>query len=114
MYARPDAVAPSSWIVPGCVVCAKQSKRTCSRSTPARISSRLTASALMWGIRTTPSSANSDAKALVVAHHHRVGELAAQRLDLGAISDVLKVVHRVVPLFCCGLRGPRRRLAGEA
>jgi hypothetical protein len=31
---------------------------------------------------------NSDA--VVVAHHHRVGELAAQRLDLDAIGDGLK------------------------
>jgi hypothetical protein len=29
---------------------------------PARISSRLTASALMWGIRTAPSCVNSEAK----------------------------------------------------
>jgi hypothetical protein len=29
-----------------------------------------------------------------VAHHRRVGELAAQRLDLHAISDGLKVGHR--------------------
>jgi hypothetical protein len=30
--------------------------------------------------------------AIVVAHHRRVGELAAQRLDLDAIGDGLKVV----------------------
>ena len=36
--------------------------------------------------------------AVVVAHHHRVGELAAQRLDLDAIGDGLKVaVHSVTP-----------------
>src|SRR5262249_788502 len=29
-----------------------------------------------------------------VAHHRRVGELAAQRLDLDAVSDSLKVTHR--------------------
>ena len=32
------------------------------RSMPARISARLFASALMWGIRTAASSVNSDAK----------------------------------------------------
>ena len=31
--------------------------------------------------------------AVVVAHHHRVGELAPQRLDLDAVSDGLKVTH---------------------
>jgi hypothetical protein len=32
--------------------------------------------------------------AIVVAHHCRVGELAAQRLDLDAVSDGLKITHR--------------------
>src|SRR5258708_1046119 len=32
-------------------------------------------------------------EAVVVAHHHRVGELAAQRLDLDAINNALKVAH---------------------
>jgi len=36
--------------------------------------------------------------AVVVAHHRRVGELAAQRLDLDAVSDGLKVTHRVSSL----------------
>jgi hypothetical protein len=35
--------------------------------------------------------------AVVVAHHPRVGELAAQRLDLDAISNGLKVAHRFLP-----------------
>ncbi len=35
---------------------------------------------------------------VVVAHHPRVGELAAQRLDLEAISDGLKFAHRFPPL----------------
>src|SRR6266568_1451360 len=35
-----------------------------------------------------------------VAHHRRVGELAAQRLDLDAVRDSLKVTHRF-PLICC-------------
>jgi hypothetical protein len=30
-------------------------------------------------------------------HRSRVGELAARRLDLEAISDVLKVAHRFPP-----------------
>jgi hypothetical protein len=42
-------------------------------------------------MRTAPSWVNGDARAVVVADHHRVGELAAQRLDLVAISDGLKV-----------------------
>jgi hypothetical protein len=36
-------------------------------------------------------------EAVVVAHHHGVGELAAQRLDLDAICDRLKVAHRAPP-----------------
>jgi hypothetical protein len=36
-------------------------------------------------------------EAVVVAHHPRVGELAAQRLDLDAISNGLKVAHRFPP-----------------
>lgn len=36
-------------------------------------------------------------EAVVVAHHRRVGELAAQRLDLDAISNGLKVAHRFPP-----------------
>jgi hypothetical protein len=39
----------------------------------------------MLGIRSAPSGVNSDA--VVIAHHRRVGELAAQRLDLDAVSD---------------------------
>jgi hypothetical protein len=31
------------------------------------------------------------------AHHRRVGELPAQRLDLDAIRDGLKVTHRFPP-----------------
>jgi hypothetical protein len=41
-------------------------------------------------------------EAVVVAHHSRVGELAAQRLDLDAVSDGLKVAHRVPPLSVLG------------
>ena len=44
--------------------------------------------------------------AVVVAHHRRVGELAAQRLDLNAVSDGLKVTHRfllVTPNPVCGV-----------
>lgn len=36
-----------------------------------------------------------------VAHHHRVGELAAQRLDLDAVRDGLEVVHRGPSRSCC-------------
>ena len=35
--------------------------------------------------------------AVVVAHHPGVGELAAQRLDLDAVSNGLKVAHRFPP-----------------
>src|SRR5262249_57056759 len=38
--------------------------------------------------------------AVVVVHHRRVGELAAQRLDLDSVSDGLKVAHRF-PTFIC-------------
>jgi hypothetical protein len=34
-------------------------------------------------------------QAVVVAHRRRVGALGAQRLDLDAISDGLKVAHRL-------------------
>jgi hypothetical protein len=33
-------------------------------------------------------------QAVVVAHHHRIGELAAQRLDLDVVGDGVKVAHR--------------------
>src|SRR5215471_1491170 len=33
-------------------------------------------------------------EAVVIVHHPRVGELAAQRLDLDAVSDGLKIAHR--------------------
>jgi hypothetical protein len=36
-------------------------------------------------------------EAVVVTHHQRVAELAAQRLDLDAIGDCLKVAHLVPP-----------------
>src|SRR5215467_3082592 len=41
-------------------------------------------------------------KAVPVAHHHRVGELAAQRFDLDAVSNGLKVPHRFLLYLCCG------------
>src|SRR6266702_8596158 len=44
--------------------------------------------------------------AVVVAHHRRVGELAAQRLDLDAISDGLKVAHRFPPSSAFTTRPP--------
>ena len=52
-------------------------------------------------------------EAVLVAHHHRVGELAAQRLDLEAISDGLKVAHRfLLPVlqrcWCLGLSAQAR------
>ena len=56
----------------------------------------------------------------MVVHHHRVGELAAQRLDLDAVSDGLKVAHRFpclpsVLCLCCGVctaGGPPRWFPG--
>src|SRR5262249_62187897 len=32
--------------------------------------------------------------AVVVTHHYRVGELTAQRLDVEAVDDGLKIAHR--------------------
>jgi hypothetical protein len=37
-------------------------------------------------------------------HHYRVGELAAQRLDLNAVGDGLQVAHRVLFRLCSGAR----------
>src|ERR671919_1933962 len=50
-------------------------------------------------------------EAVVVAHHHRVGELTAQRLDLDAVSNGLKVAHRFPP---CLLRYPHDRRAAAS
>jgi hypothetical protein len=47
----------------------------------------------MLGIRNAPSGVNKGCQAGAVAHHRRVGELAAERLDLDAVSDGLKVTH---------------------
>src|SRR5690349_21689984 len=49
-------------------------------------------------------------EAVMVVHHHRVGELAAQRLDLDAVSDGLRVAHWF-PAFqpSSVLRGSRAR-----
>jgi hypothetical protein len=78
--------------------------QTRSRAIPARISSRPTSSTLPSGIRHAPSWVNSDAKRSQ-SHHRRVGELAAQRLDLEAISDGLRVAYRFPPLSVL-LSGP--------
>ena len=75
---------------------ARSSPRDPAHSIPARISSRLSNSTLMWGIRHAVLC-EQRREAVVVAHHRRVGELAAQRLDLDAIRDGLKVAHRVPP-----------------
>src|SRR5258708_6813254 len=48
--------------MPGCVVCTKISSWSCSRSPPARISSRPTRSTGTLGIRRAPSSVNSEAR----------------------------------------------------
>ncbi len=77
-----------------------RSEAACSRSTPTRVCSRLTASALMSGIRTAPSWVNQRRHAVVAAHHHRVGELATRHLDLDAVSDSLNVAHRFLPRLC--------------
>src|SRR4029453_1646544 len=42
-------------------------------------------------------------RAVVVAHHPRIGELAAQRLDLDAVSDGLQVAHRFPYLRLCSV-----------
>jgi hypothetical protein len=46
-----------------------------------------------------PHSVRSEQRrdAVVVAHHPGVGELAAQRLDLDAVGNGLKVAHRFPP-----------------
>ena len=54
--------------------------------------------ACCWAGVMTRSAVPISDQAVVVAHHHRVGELAAQRLDLEAISDGLKFAHRFPPL----------------
>jgi len=48
-------------------------------------------------IRDTPYTIEREQRreAIVVAHHERIGELAAQCFDLEAIGDGLKVAHRV-------------------
>jgi len=56
------------------------------------------------GIRTRAVVCEQRREAVVVAHHQRVGELAAQRVDLGAISDGLKVAHRFSSLICVSRR----------
>ena len=96
MYERPTAVSPSSWIVPECGVCTTWSQRPCSRSIAARISSWLTNALSMWH---PPRAVLCEQRreAVLVAHHRGVGELAAQRLDLEAVSDGLKVAHRLLP-----------------
>jgi hypothetical protein len=48
----------------------------------------------MCGHRIAPSGVNS-ATPVVVARHHGVGDLAAQRLDLEAVGDRLHVAHGV-------------------
>jgi hypothetical protein len=59
----------STSAVPGCVVCTWRSTRSGTRSP----------------------------RALVVAHHRRIRELAAQGLDLDAISNGLNGTHRIRP-----------------
>jgi hypothetical protein len=51
----------------------------------------------MLGIRNTPVGGEQRREAVIVAHHRRVGELAAQRLDLDAVRDGLNVTHRLPP-----------------
>jgi hypothetical protein len=49
-------------------------------------------------------------EAVVVAHHHGVGVLAAQRLDLDTVAEVLTIVHRFLLCLCavlCATGGPR-------
>jgi hypothetical protein len=55
----------------------------------------LTRIVVMYPVSSDPSGA---AGQVVVVHHDRVGELAAQRLDLDAISDGLQVAHRFLPV----------------
>ena len=82
------------WTVPGCVVCTKNSHCSCSRSPPARISSRPASSAGMLAIRKTPSGVNRDtsrARSRIIAASVTS---ATQRLDLDPVGDGPKVAHR--------------------
>src|SRR5262249_19651903 len=89
-YARPDAVSPSSWIVPGCVACTRYSQRSSpSRSIPARISRPADELDVDGGDPPHGALCEPRGAAGVVAHHPRVDKLAAQRLDLDAGSNVL-------------------------
>src|SRR5215475_16093287 len=63
----------------------------------ARISSRQAASMLPKGLPYRAVGCEQRRKAVVVAHHHRAGELAADRLDLDPVSGGPKVAHRIPP-----------------
>src|SRR6266511_5495073 len=93
MYARPDAVSPSRAIVPGCVFCTKELHKI--RYPPAPGADLLLAEELDRDVGHPQRAVQGEQrrKAVVVAHHHRVGELPAQRPDLDAIRDGLKVTH---------------------
>ena len=61
MYARPVAVSPSSWMMPGWVFCTRNSTNFGTRSPHARICSWPVSSTGTFGIRSAPSGVNSDA-----------------------------------------------------
>jgi hypothetical protein len=61
----------------------------------ARISSPPAASMFPKGIPHRAVRCEQRRKAVVAAHHHRAGELAADRLDLDPVSGGLKVAHRI-------------------
>ena len=84
--AWPVAVLPSSWIVPGCVVCTKKSHWCCSCSPLARIYSPADEFGGDVGHPQHAVGSEQRREAGAVAHHRRVGELAAQRLDLHAVA----------------------------
>ena len=96
--ARPVAVSPSRWIVPGWVFCTKNLPLVLPSLAPG--ADLLLANQLDGNVGRPQHAVGGEKRREVgaVAHRRRVGELAAQRLGLYAVSDGLKVAHRFLPL----------------
>src|ERR1017187_1259984 len=92
MYARPTAVSPSSWIVPRVHGLHEVVPDTLQPLDP---DADLLPADELGDVGDPPRAVLREQRgeAVVVAHHSRVGELAAQRLDLEAVSDGLNVAH---------------------
>ena len=93
MYARPDAVSPSTWITPGCVCLHEVLQKALQPLDPG--ANPLAADGLSVDVRHPHRAVLREQRCqpVEVAHHHGVGVLAAQRLDLDAIGDGLKIEH---------------------